>query len=753
MANEVKSLNRVRYSGFDFETINDELLNRLQVEFLADYNDFALSSLGMVLLDSQSFGLDALSFYLDRRATEAYLGTARTRDSVARLARQLGYKMGGSVAASTDLVVSLADVWPFAVPVPRGFQFTSTNGLVFEVAEDVIFPLNATEPQSIPVYEGETISETFVSTGLPNQVFEITSVPSNKVIVQGSARVLVNGSLWVEADILSINATDQYELSPNEDPPRLRFGNGESGNIPVVDASIVLTYIASSGLAGNVAANTITDVVEPLVVLGNSIGLVITNPTKAVGGDDRESIERVRFLAPQLLKSRGVTVTASDYEAVAGSFSDPTSGRVAIAKAISSRTGGTDLTLQNLLIDINAAATSGQPVIEAGTTAISGYVTTIEAALQTTPVTNTTLRLTDIASDLLSVNNQQQSATSALRAAQREGVVIAESTSEINLRTGSADANASAVLTQLSTIPTASPDQLTQTTRDSISNSINNIRSELSRVLTQNTTVISASGTIQTGITNALNALGLIADQLSDVGTDLITPSTYLNDLSVNNTAVLAAAAGIQSESDLLAVTTAVAVDDISTATLAITQHVSSYLSSDCKANLITVPILTKNAAGFFDAPSNALINKLQLKLAETKEVSQTVIVTSGENALVPAVIDIFVGVRSGYSERVVAKVILAAIDGLLRNRRFGVGLYESDVDRVMRDVAGAVYWTVRIRGHYDRISGLTTSSLVDANGNLVVSDSYVITKADYRNTTVTPFVDGIQITTELAVV
>jgi len=112
----VAELNRAKFSGLDFDTHFDDLQSRMQIRFAIDFNDFALSSLGIMLIDIISFGLDSLSFYLDRRTTDLYLDTARSRKSVSRLTRQVGYKMRASVSASVDLDVSITD--PLTVSVP-----------------------------------------------------------------------------------------------------------------------------------------------------------------------------------------------------------------------------------------------------------------------------------------------------------------------------------------------------------------------------------------------------------------------------------------------------------------------------------------------------------------------------------------------------------------------------------------------------------------------------------------------------------
>ena len=179
-------LNRVNYSGLDFDSHFDDLQARMQIKFASDFNDFALSALGIMLLDIVSFGLDSLSFYLDRRATDNYLETARTRKSVARLTRQVGYKMEAAIAASVDLDVSITVPLAIKVTVPQGFQFQGPSDLVFEAAPDVSWsPAEQTSgvTKTVPSFQGETFTESFVSDGLANQVFQLRRVPEDSVVV------------------------------------------------------------------------------------------------------------------------------------------------------------------------------------------------------------------------------------------------------------------------------------------------------------------------------------------------------------------------------------------------------------------------------------------------------------------------------------------------------------------------------------------------------------------------------------------
>ncbi|HWG19551.1 MAG TPA: hypothetical protein VG225_03410 [Terracidiphilus sp.] len=101
----------------------------------------------IALVDAWSEVLDILTFYTERLANEAYLGTAIEGRSVFELARLVGYKPSPGVSASTVLAFSLATApgSPATVPIPAGTRVQSVPGpgqspQVFETST----PLTAT---------------------------------------------------------------------------------------------------------------------------------------------------------------------------------------------------------------------------------------------------------------------------------------------------------------------------------------------------------------------------------------------------------------------------------------------------------------------------------------------------------------------------------------------------------------------------------------------------------------------------------
>lgn len=117
--------------------------------------------------------------------------------------------------------------------------------------------------------------------------------------------------------------------------PALRHPDGTSrayGAIPPRNASIrFAAYRYGGGVAGNIQAGTLT-------VLKTSIPYVerVVNHLDATGGMDLETLELAKLRAPQLIRSRGRAVTASDFETLAR-LAD---SRVQRARCIPPRTAG-----------------------------------------------------------------------------------------------------------------------------------------------------------------------------------------------------------------------------------------------------------------------------------------------------------------------------------------------------------------------------------------------------------------------------
>lgn len=700
------TLTRVRYAGLDFDTHEDEILARLQIKFASVFNDFAVSSLGIMLVDIFSFGLDTLSFYLDRRATDNFMVTARTRASAARLARQLGYRPGPASASSVDMNVSLGAVYPFPITVPVGFQFTGPNGLVFEAQESVTFPPGDLTIKTLTASEGKTLTVTFFSNVDANQVFDIGNVPTGQFIVgkgttgQSRTVVTVDGADWVEQEFLQFGDTEQFEMGYVDTPPTIRFGDGIAGKIPANGAEIQVSYFASTGINGAATAGTITKATSPLVVSFQQINLVINNPQGTSGGSDPESLSSIKANAPAVFKSRNVNVTLEDYESRSQSFVDPVFGAIAVARAINVRGASDDAFLSSRLTTINAQSDSYLPTVDAAVAVILASLALIDTSVSDAQTDDVILQ-----SSLATISSEEVNARTA-NEANRTAAGVAQSNSSV------VSGNLSSIGTLVGGLPVASPSQLTAADKLSL----------------------------QTWIANAVGGNNEIGSQVSTVLSNVTTATTALDAVNIQADQAEVRRAGIRADVDAIAVqSTAVtsstnALSDdveaientITTLTGEVEAHVDSFLSNECKSNLIEVPVLTLDSEGFYVVPTNGLQKSLQAHLDGAKEVTQVVKVTGVSSLLVAADISVLTGVLTGYNEATVRSQVEAAILNVLRGRAFGNKLRLSELyapvapelDNV--PIEGVEYVNIEITGPVDHL---------DPDGGLVVSEYEVVTR------------------------
>jgi hypothetical protein len=136
----LKELRRATYIGKDFNTYVTEVAQFIKQQFgQQTFNDFVESDLGIMFLELVAFANSTLSFYLDLQSGESYLDTAKLRNSVVRLTRNIGFKMTGAIPATAAIQISQQLPKAFEVPIAAGTQLTSKPGLIFETIADVLF--------------------------------------------------------------------------------------------------------------------------------------------------------------------------------------------------------------------------------------------------------------------------------------------------------------------------------------------------------------------------------------------------------------------------------------------------------------------------------------------------------------------------------------------------------------------------------------------------------------------------------------
>ena len=143
-----KKITQIDYTSRDFDSIRRDLETFAKRYYPNTYKDFNKASFGSLMLDTVAYVGDILSFYLDYQTNESFLDSSIEYNNVARLARQLGYKLKTSPAAYgvltfyVEVPASLLGVGINNALVPilqAGSTVSSAGGGFYTLLDDVDF--------------------------------------------------------------------------------------------------------------------------------------------------------------------------------------------------------------------------------------------------------------------------------------------------------------------------------------------------------------------------------------------------------------------------------------------------------------------------------------------------------------------------------------------------------------------------------------------------------------------------------------
>lgn len=351
-----RELIRSTFFGKDFDSYVAEITNFIQLRFGDEIaSNIVASEQGIMLIEMVAFSLSTMSWYGDRQADDTTLQDARIRAAAVGIARQLGYKPRASVAPAVEITMTLGLPAPARLTLEKGRKLVGPSGLSFEMAEEVVFDAGEQGPKVFAARQGVTLEEIFTSNGQPGQFFPVTVVPGGSTIAQDSPQAFVDNVEWDENPFLLFEQTNQFEFQYGFAPPRIQFGDGIAGNIPVADAEIRVRVFTTDGTGGSVPANTVTTFVQPLVAGGQTLEATLVHDEPSSPGSNRETLASIKTNAPLVFQTADRAVTQVDLDALINSFIDATFGAVAIGRATVPRSIDEDAQAQTIIQEITNA--------------------------------------------------------------------------------------------------------------------------------------------------------------------------------------------------------------------------------------------------------------------------------------------------------------------------------------------------------------------------------------------------------------
>lgn len=311
----------LKIDGLDFNSIKENLKQYLKSQ--NKFKDYNFESSGLnVILDLLTYNTYYNSFYLNMVSNEAFLSTAQRRNSVVAGAKSLNYVPRSTTAAKLIANFNVEVVGnPNSVLIPKYTQFISSiEGLTLPfLTSEAITVFNSSgvyTANNVTLIQGVSVTETYTKdVNDINQKFVINNenvdTKTLKVRVQNSETDSTIRSFTEAESYVNLNENSLvYFLEEIEDQKyEVKFGDGIYGVQLQNDNIVILEYIVSSGPLGNDILTT---------YYASSVGNVTSIEATVVGGgsyggDDRESIERIRFNAPKSYAAQNRLITSEDY--------------------------------------------------------------------------------------------------------------------------------------------------------------------------------------------------------------------------------------------------------------------------------------------------------------------------------------------------------------------------------------------------------------------------------------------------------
>jgi len=314
---------KISVTELDFDYIKQDLITYLQSQDeFTDYN-FEGAALN-VLMDILAYNTHMNAYMANMMGNEMFLDSASIRQSVVSKAKEIGYTPRSVRSSKAIVNVEIRNVLdaPQYIEMDAGTIFDTSAKYTFATKEEYsLLPVTGDpttyRAENVELYDGNYVTFNYtVDTSNTDQRFIVPSVN----VDMSTLRVFVKPSqASSEIDEYFLN-DDVNRLTPeslvfftHETPEgfyEVTFGDGVLGKEVINGNYITLTYIVAVGKA---EANYVSTFI-PLVTIGGYGSYYVDTQEPSYGGDDKESLDSIKFLAPKFFQNQKRAVTTQDYE-------------------------------------------------------------------------------------------------------------------------------------------------------------------------------------------------------------------------------------------------------------------------------------------------------------------------------------------------------------------------------------------------------------------------------------------------------
>ena len=318
-----------QFTNLDFNTLRAQIKDYLRSN--SNFSDFDFEGSNFsILIDTLAYNSYITAYNTNMAVNEAFIDSATLRDNVVSLARNIGYvpRSKKSAVATISFNVDVSSISAQQVKLNAGLvALGSVQGgnYTFSIPESItVTPTSngIASFENISIYEGNYLTKSFLVDSsqtnqryiLPNANIDISSI---RVEVSDNDGILTYNAY---TNIFDVNPESRLFLVQEVDDERyqIMFGDNIVGKKPANGATITVSYIVTNGVDGNNAANF---TFSGRLVSNSGASIVsnisvLTTTQSSENGDDIESIDSIKYLAPRVYASQYRAVTPNDYKSL-----------------------------------------------------------------------------------------------------------------------------------------------------------------------------------------------------------------------------------------------------------------------------------------------------------------------------------------------------------------------------------------------------------------------------------------------------
>ena len=345
----------IDYASTDFLTLRSSLIAYIEAVYPTDYNNFAESDLGVMMIELIAYMGSVMSLKSDMLANENFITTAKDINSVRKLFDLIGISLKGPTSSQATLDISVDNVTALddtllLAPSERVVSVISPQDgealtyTVYRVAEGKVDNINNTASVSFTSSVDSSSTGTYSDAVLLEGAFAVQSGTFSEIgvfkeisldekpVIQNSAEVYIT-STNASADGVYRQVDSIYQASSLDDKvfqvvysddysAKIIFGDGSNGIAPPPQSEYTISYRVGGGNRGN-SPNSYVNAVGTGTYGAASTGVRFLQTSIATGGADAESIDHAKKYGPLYFRTQDRVVSLDDYIAFANTFTSP----------------------------------------------------------------------------------------------------------------------------------------------------------------------------------------------------------------------------------------------------------------------------------------------------------------------------------------------------------------------------------------------------------------------------------------------